>query len=139
MHPNFKEFTVGAHVYRCGKMNVRTQFHVSRRLLPIFVGLAKGGEADDMIGQFGGLAEALAELKDDEADYVISHCLQVVQRKLPGDTGWAPVWSNSGNTLMMDDIGMVEMLQMVAEVIGHNLANFTEGLPSGLKGLMQNT
>lgn len=137
MHGNFKEFIVGSHTYRAGKLDAMTQFHVSRRILPVFVGLAKG--EGSMMDQFRGAAEALASLNDDDANYVISRCLSVVQRKLNGDSGWASVWSQSANRLMMDDIDMVQMLQMAGEVLGHNLGNFIQSLPSEFQDLMKNS
>ncbi|MBJ9593232.1 hypothetical protein I5745_22340 [Burkholderia seminalis] len=75
------------------------------------------------------LTDALATLKDDDADYVLDACLSVVERKHMN--GWAKVWSAQHRTTMFDDIGLEVMLPLVVRVIVANLGNFIGGLLTG--------
>ena len=53
--------------FEIGRLNARQQFHIARRIAPVIVSLV-----DD--GVFNGekAAEALAELKDEDADYIFN-------------------------------------------------------------------
>ena len=73
--------------------------------------------------------DALATLKDDDADYVFDACLSVVERKHMN--GWARVWSAQHRTTLFDDIGIEVMLPLVVRVIVANLGNFIGGLLTG--------
>ncbi|MBU9564145.1 hypothetical protein KTE54_26025 [Burkholderia multivorans] len=71
-------------------------------------------------------ADALAGLKDEDAEYVFGTCLSVVERWQ--GAGWAKVWSPAHKTAMFDDIGIDVMLPLVVRVVVANLAPFISGL-----------
>ncbi|CAG9268997.1 hypothetical protein WK39_03120 [Burkholderia cepacia] len=144
--------------YQIGKLNAMQQFHVSRRIapiippmLPVLMGLyseiAKGGSAAADSGTapdgvrnalklvetispvLQPFADALANLKDEDAEYVFGTCLSVVERQHMN--GWAKVWSAQHRTSMFDDLGIDVMLPLVVRVIVANLGNFIGGLLTG--------
>lgn len=122
--------------YSLGRLNAMQQFHVSRRiapiipaLIPVFLRVRASGKplTDDMEGlaeALQPLADGLAALKDEDAEYVIGTCLSVVQRKQA--TGWARVWS--GNNTMFDDMDLSVILPLAVQVITANLGPFIQGL-----------
>lgn len=71
-------------------------------------------------------ADALAALKDEDAEYVFGTCLSVVERRQ--DAGWAKVWNTIHKTSMFDDIGIDVMLPLVVRVVVANLGPFISGL-----------
>ncbi|MBY4832575.1 phage tail assembly chaperone [Burkholderia dolosa] len=71
-------------------------------------------------------ADALAGLKDEDAEYVFGTCLSVVERWQ--GAGWAKVWSPVHKTAMFDDIGIDVMLPLVVRVVVANLGPFISGL-----------
>ncbi|KVN30700.1 hypothetical protein WJ63_07925 [Burkholderia pyrrocinia] len=71
-------------------------------------------------------ADALAGLKDEDAEYVFGTCLSVVERGQ--GAGWAKVWSAAHKTSMFDDIGIDVMLPLVVRVVVANLGPFISGL-----------
>lgn len=129
------EVEVGGHTYRLGKLDARKQLHVFRRLSPLIAsagGIAslvaarasmvrpegEGPSLEQMgaiAGMIGPVLNVLASLPDDEVDYVIDTCLQVVSRKNEGDTGWSPVCPQG--VLMFDDISLPSLLDLTARVV----------------------
>ncbi|HDR9877459.1 phage tail assembly chaperone [Burkholderia cenocepacia] len=71
-------------------------------------------------------ADALASLKDEDAEYVFGTCLSVVERWQ--GAGWAKVWNTAHKTSMFDDIGIDVMLPLVVRVVVANLGPFISGL-----------
>ncbi|MPV55855.1 hypothetical protein CFB46_12185 [Burkholderia sp. HI2761] len=71
-------------------------------------------------------ADALAGLKDEDAEYVFGTCLSVVERWQ--GAGWAKVWNLAHKTPMFDDIGIDVMLPLVVRVVVANLGPFISGL-----------
>ncbi|WP_176331883.1 MULTISPECIES: phage tail assembly chaperone [Burkholderia cepacia complex] len=71
-------------------------------------------------------ADALAGLKDEDAEYVFGTCLSVVERWQ--GTSWAKVWNIAHKTSMFDDIGIDVMLPLVVRVVVANLGPFISGL-----------
>ncbi|MBJ9624605.1 phage tail assembly chaperone [Burkholderia multivorans] len=71
-------------------------------------------------------ADALAGLKDEDAEYVFGTCLSVVERWQ--GAGWAKVWNAVHKTSMFDDIGIDVMLPLVVRVVVANLGSFISGL-----------
>lgn len=134
------EFEVGGQRYQSAKMAAKTQFHVARRLAPVLksfdsvlrgIGDRAAGAADDdgMLGSIAPFVQALHDISDADADYIIDECLRVVSRELPGGTGWAPITGKLSNSLMID-LDMVTMMMITANVLKDQLASFTAGLPS---------
>lgn len=71
-------------------------------------------------------ADALAGLKDEDAEYVFGTCLSVVERWQ--GAGWAKVWNIAHKTAMFDDIGIDVMLPLIVRVVVENLGPFISGL-----------
>lgn len=118
------EVEIDGRTYRLGKLSAMTQFHVSRRLLPVFTSL--DGEKGEMLPR---LMDAVSKLSDDDSEYVIGKCLADCAVKRDGDAGWAPIYRNG--QLMFEEIGMAGMLRLTFATIEENLASFFTGLPSG--------
>lgn len=69
-------------------------------------------------------ADALAEMSDENADYVLKKCLSVVKR----DTGSSLANICANGTLMFDDLDLGDMLPLVIAVLRVSLGNFIRGL-----------
>ena len=156
------EFKVGEHTYRAGKLNARQQFHVGRRISPLIgqmfaVGPVISGiaaarramedgdnvsedDAEDTVRATEAMlvpfTRALAALSDADCDYVLDRCLGVVQR-LTGTNGagaWGDVFNARANRIMFEDIDLMQMMQITAEVLMDNLGGFfatpLPGMPS---------
>jgi hypothetical protein len=124
--------------YLIGRLNPRKSFHVARRLAP-FLGAVmphlralflpdedgKPPSVDDFAlrgaALVPGLAQVVAEMSNDDCDYILDACLAVVQIKQ--ERNWAPIMAPSGQ-MMFDTIDMKSMLQITAEVIKYNLGEF---------------
>lgn len=133
------EFKIGEYNYRNDNMDAMTQFHVVRRIAPIFEkfreAILSSKEVDaDMLGP---IAEALAEMSDENSEYIISRCLAVVQREQRGGGGWAKIWNLQANRPMFDDIDMATMLQVTFRVIMDSLGPFSAALPQKLNEVAQ--
>lgn len=134
------EKEVHGHVYRFGRLDAMKQFHVTRRLAGLLAGLsgtlpqaATGGQPDpERLGMaaLGPLADALAKMDDDAAEFVIHTCLGAVTRKQGKDGGWARV--SVDGSLMFQDIGMPAMLTLVWHVLQGFLPDFFGALPRDL-------
>ena len=126
------DFTVNGQEYRAGKISAREQFHIVRRLAPVLSEAApmaqKGG-----LEALPALANALAAMPDESADYVLFGLLRAVQRKEPQGMGWSAVCV--GDSVMFADVqdDMATMLQLAWHSLKHNLAGFFAALPSDLK------
>ena len=114
------EIEVNGKEYRLAKLNAMTQFHVSRRIMPVLASMA--GEGDVMTK----ILHAVGELTDEDSEYVIGKCLTGCLRK-NGDT-WAKVY-NAGN-FMFEDIGLGEIIRLTMATIEENLSDFFTGLRS---------
>lgn len=127
-----EEFPVGEQRYRAGRIDVRTQFQIVRRLTPALIGLVgaaelfQGGATPDQTSVFAAMkpfARALADMSDADSDYILDACLRACSRAMGGDRGWAPVIS-SGGDLMFEDIDLSQMMQIAFQVAGANLGGF---------------
>jgi hypothetical protein len=131
----YKEFEVAGRTFRCVKLDAFSQFHVSRRLAPLFAGAAEA-KGEDLLSRLRGGVQALSAMSDEDANYVLFRCLGVVQVKLDGDRGWQTIYSAGAGRMMDDTIDMMQMLQIVGEVLVDSLGNFTSALPPGLVAAM---
>ncbi|WP_024904462.1 phage tail assembly chaperone [Robbsia andropogonis] len=119
--------------YRIGRLDVKRQFHVARRLAPLLAGLGgalKNSADKDSVGfseLVAPIAEALSKMSDEDTDYVIDSCLSVVQRQ--SGNAWAPVMARGGG-MMFSDIELSEMLRLTVAVIQGSLGGFFPGAPS---------
>ncbi|MGI4812802.1 MAG: phage tail assembly chaperone [Janthinobacterium lividum] len=115
---------VGGNLYRIGRMDVRKQFHVARRIGPAMLGflggsMVKGAQLSTMIGP---VVDALSKMSDEDSDYVIDRCLAVVARAQNGGE-WARVTAPDGG-LMFQDIDLPQMLKLAQAVLAENLRGF---------------
>lgn len=131
------EIEVEGNSYRIGKIDARSQFHITRRLAPVLGEIAKAMSGGSTTGMdvLPPLAGAVANLSDDDSDYCLFGLLKVVTRKQPSGLGWGPV--STGNALMYDDINMATMMRLAWESFQVNLASFFVGLQSDLSGPVQ--
>ena len=131
------EIELNGQSYRVGKLDAFKQFHVSRKiapmvptLIPIFVEVSANtdilGDIDRLAVALLPFAEAVAGMKNEDAEYVISTCLSSVQRKQ--GTSWAKVWNEQANACMFDDLDLSTMLPLVVQSIKENLGSFISGL-----------
>lgn len=128
------EFSIGEHTFRIDGMSPKKAFHIGRRIMPVlgglkglapFVGPGKAvdlTDLDTMAAVLKPLGDVLAEMSDQDADYILDGCMGVVKLQLPGGTGWAPI--HVGSNLMYDWITMPMMLQIVFRVVQKNLSGF---------------
>lgn len=88
---------------------------------------AAPGAFKQLLSYVGPVLERLAEMSDEDTEYVLTTCLSACLRQDRG--GWAPVVSPQGQ-LMFSDMNALEMLQLAQEVIKHNLADFFPDAPT---------
>lgn len=126
---------IAGNTYAIEKLPALTQFHITRRLAPIFAtmgisiqALAAGATKDlsDFIPAMGPVAEVIAHMSDDDTNYIIFACLSVVSRQ-SGDK-FARVSAPNTTALMFADIDMATMLRLTVEVVKDSLGNFMQGL-----------
>lgn len=135
------EFEIGKHRYRTGIMSSRKQFHCARRLAGVLTkflnlinvmgpgrekaeptaeeGRQFSAEELEALEQFGS---AIAEMKDEDADYVIDSCLEVASRK--DEVGYAPIWNRQAQRLMFDDIDLRVMVVITFKTLQENIGSF---------------
>lgn len=137
-------FTIGEHDYRSDKLDALTQFNVSRRIIPVVIALAPliipGATEKDIallitsdlsrnVALIQPALEAVAKMPDDDVNYVLAKCASRVFRanKNPS-TGavdsWSPIWNSSAKSLQYDDLGMVDLITIVWNVLRENLEGF---------------
>lgn len=84
------------------------------------------GALGEMLQPF---ADSIAGMPDETAEFIISTCLGVVQRKQ--GTTWFPVWSTTQNVCMFDDIDLGLMMKLCFRVIVDSLGPFLRGMLTG--------
>ena len=138
------EFEVNGVQYRATKLSAMQQLHLTRRiaplvppLMPLFMKVARASQADgiekniDAIAALAGpLADGLAGMGDEQAEYVINTCLSVVKRH--HDQNWAAVWNPTAKLPMFPDLNDIyTLLPIVMQVIRDNLGPFIQGILTG--------
>jgi hypothetical protein len=132
------QLEVNGNQYSISKLSPMMQFNVVRRLAPLLAQMGvslqtiqSGISADltDFLPALGPITNALAKISDDDANYIIFTCLEVVSRQ--SGEKWSRI--TSGMNLMYDDIDMPTMLRLVVEVLKVNLGSFMQGLPDVTK------
>lgn len=130
------EFETEGRTYKVNKIDARSQFHIVRRLAPVLGQVApavQGGKAG--MEALPALADAIANLSDADADYVLFGLLKALARKQDQGLGWGPVVT--GTAIMYDDITMPTMLKLAWEALSFNMSGFFAALPSDLKEAAQ--
>lgn len=119
------DIELNGNTYRVGKLSVFDQLKVARKLLPILSGMVgelqklRSGEAV-IETLLPAIASAVAGMSDSDCDAILHPCLSVVSRQ--NSNKWMPVFRQG--ELMFDDIDLISMLNVVAQVIGDSLGNF---------------
>ena len=143
------QITISNKNYTIGRLNALDQLHVSRKIAPIIPSLipiisevAKGGlskviesmesgddvelenidlkELDGLSGALSPLMEVIAGMSEGDTNLVIHKCLSVVIRD-------GAVLCR-GESIMFDDLDMMQILPLVVAVIRKNLGNFIQDL-----------
>ncbi len=143
------QITISGKNYTIGRLNALDQLHVSRKIAPIIPSLipiisevAKGGlskviesmesgddvelenidlkELDGLSGALSPLMEVIAGMSEGDTNLVIHKCLSVVIRD-------GAVLCR-GESIMFDDLDMMQILPLVVAVIRKNLGNFIQDL-----------
>lgn len=143
------QITISGKNYTIGRLNALDQLHVSRKIAPIIPSLipiisevAKGGlskviesmesgddvelenidlkELDGLSGALSPLMEVIAGMSEADTNLVIDKCLSVVIRD-------GAVLCR-GESIMFDDLDMMQILPLVVAVIRKNLGNFIQDL-----------
>jgi hypothetical protein len=130
------EVKVGESTFRIGRLTPRKSLHVARRLVPFLGAIVphlkglfapKDGHnpnSDDFFNRAAEVAPALAEiianLEDEDVDYIVDSCLSVVQ--IRQERGWAPIMVNG--VVMFQSLDLKTQLNLVSEVVKLNLADF---------------
>lgn len=125
------EFQVGTLTLRSKTIPARKQFHVVRRLAPLLAHLGDlAGLASDtrdeaaVLKAAGTFGQALAELTDEAADYVLDAALAAAEVQ-QSDGGWAALRANGATMFPLD---MPGELSVAFHVLRANLAGFIDAL-----------
>lgn len=143
-----KTLEVNGAIYRTRMLDAFTQFHVGRRLAPLLAvsGASAGGlirsqaeqaaatgkplddimNAETFMPLLPLMAEVLSRMPEDDCNYVLKHCLQVVDRQV-SEGAWQCLSTPDGQ-LMYQDLQMPTMVRLVWEVVQDNLGGFLKGL-----------
>jgi hypothetical protein len=131
------EINIAGADYQIGKLDAFKQSHIFIKLSPVLAALATGGvelrelprNADNKpdIGAIVKvlavpMAEALANMPDEQRENIMYMCLAAVQRKSNGQ--WAPIKAAGARALMFQDIDGAILIRLVVEVITENLGGF---------------
>lgn len=141
-----QELEIDGRRYRTGKLDAFKQFHLTRKLLPLFSGLGESFAqmpaqiTDQGQGTFWKalepVAQAVAEMSTEDSEWCVKTCLAAVT--MFNGHNWVPIMS--GAQLMFEDIEMTTMLQLSFTVIQDNLGRFFPGAqPNGLDGEVQHS
>jgi len=128
------EVIIGEATYRTGKLNPIIQLHIARRLAPAFAAMGLRAadlkqQTDVSLGDFlEPIAAIAAKMTDEDVEYVIYACLNVISKKQPGDR-WQTVLLNGSKKLQFEDIDMPLMMRLAAAVVQENLGGFFALLP----------
>jgi hypothetical protein len=131
------EFQVGEKTYVAKQLSAMKQLHIARKMAPVLAGLApagagfKNGLEGAFMATLPSLAEKLASMKDEDADFVVLGLLSACSRRESGG-GLASLVSGSG-TLMFQDINMKELIEIAVESGKHNFSDFFNALPQNSK------
>ena len=119
------EFEVKGVRYKAEKLSAFQQFAVARRLAPLVTALAPGKGKDPV----ASLAATLADISDENGEFVITQCMTGLQRF--NGSSWTAAWNVPTRRAMFEELNDLEgLLPVVWEVIKGNLGNFLPALPT---------
>lgn len=135
------EFEVNGVKFRSRKLNALDQFHVFRKLAPLFAAVGSLAQALQVVDDKGTgmlsvsmdsarpLIAAISSLPEKDCNEVLDKCLSVVDRDV--GQAYAPIWVPEAKRMMFDDLDdAVVMIQIAIEVIRNNLGNFSNAQSS---------
>ena len=118
---------LGSNTYQIGTLSAMKQFHIMRRLAPMlatvgagFASLKEAKGTEDFLPFLGPLSEVLAEMSDEQAEYIIKTCMEVVSRK-QGDAYQRMITQGQ---FVFQDLSMTEMIRLTVEVVKANMQGF---------------
>ena len=118
------EFEVGGHVYRHRPMPAMTQLLVLKRFGPASAAAQAAGNGE------AALITVFPHMSDADAEFVIASCLSSVERQIDGGLGWAKVWNPAAKMPAFEDIHVMAMVDIAAEVLTQSFSRFFPGRPS---------
>lgn len=140
------EFTLYDRQFRVKKLHVFGQLHLDRKIAPLIPPLAplivKMSEKDRKdplsanimsLAQLAGpFAEALASMKDEDAEQIFNLTLSSVEIQTdPAHNVWMPLWNVGARMAIETEFNDVaKLLPIVTRVVIHNLGNFMAALPT---------
>lgn len=120
--------------YRTGKLDAFKQYHLMRKLLPLFSGLGESfarqaplmngnGEVPqtNFWASLAPISQAISEMSMDDSEWILKTCLTAVS--VHNGRNWAPLTTPSGQ-LMFEDTEMLTMVQLSLAVVQDNLGSF---------------
>lgn len=135
------EFEIDGKQFRFERLSAMQQFHVSRKiaplippLMPVFVqvqnDVKRGKRMQDELEILGPmlqpLADGLAGMKDEDAEFVFNACLSVMRYK--HGENWIAMWNSTGKVAMVMELNDISLLlRLVVRVIVESLASFMQG------------
>lgn len=138
------EFEIKPHKFRVKKLSAFSQLHLSRKIAPLLPPLAplimemsKKDKKDPLSADIlsfaklaGPFAEALADMKDSDAEHVFTMTLSSVEVLTDESRNvWMPLWSAAAKMASVEDLNdAAKLLPVVTRVIMHNLGNFMDAL-----------
>lgn len=127
-------------LYRIGKLSVRTQFHISRKLAPLLAQLiAVPSSKEEFLEVLAGpLAGALSDMKTEDADFVTNSCLEVVRRRQM--VGQHETWPRVvvGGAIMFE-LDLKTFMGIVINTITDNLGSFFPTAPPESPSVVEKT
>lgn len=145
---------INGNTYRINRLPAMTQFHVLRRLAPVLPTIAPVISTVAMVAPSGEriasesgndkapsalmgeiellamacrpLADALADLPDNSAEYVIDAAMSCVLRK--DGKGFSSAWEPSSHQPMYDDIDTLTILALTWHALKFSLSPFWKGI-----------
>jgi hypothetical protein len=136
------EFQVGGKDYKAGKLSLFDQMVVTKRLIPAMGSFVtpelwdayQASKADqgslklNVASIIPSVADAIGNLKDEDAERIIKTCLKVVVRKNDNTGGvYSPVIF--GGNVAFDDITLPQMLEIVWKVVEEHMGDFFSTAP----------
>lgn len=129
-----QEVEIDGKKYRTSKLDAFKQYHLMRKLLPLFSGLGESfaRQAPVMNGNgevpqtnfwasLAPVASAISEMSMEDSEWILKTCLTAVS--VHNGRSWAPLTTPSGQ-LMFEDTEMTTLVQIALTVVQDNLGNF---------------
>lgn len=143
------DFEIRGTKYRAGKVGALKQFAIGKRLLPLITAIgpeamkaataainarreekasAEGGQdvpAFDFTPLLAPLADAVAGMKDEDAEFIFRECCKVTQRQ--SGAAWVWVWNAGAGDFQFDDLNALDLIQIAAHVMMEHISDFSPG------------